>query len=198
VKPRPPESSSAAADAPDAGSAAAGTEASPATDLPPADPAAVREAELEADLARAVDARLRAEAELVNSRRRALREIEDAERRGAERSLAPVLSVADDLDRALESAAQAGETEGPLVQGVSLVRSRLLDTLAAEGVTPILPEGEPFDPRLHEALTHSPHPTIPAGHVSQVIARGWRHGERLVRPARVLVSSGPPDAGGKG
>ena len=149
-------------------------------------------ADLEAELARAQDARLRAEAELINARRRALKEIEDAERRAAERTLSPVLTVADDLDRALEAAAQAGDTEGPLARGVSLVLARLLDTLAAEGVTPIVPAAEPFDPRLHEALLHSPHGTIPAGYVAQVIARGWRHGDRLLRPARVLVSSGPP------
>jgi len=149
-------------------------------------------AALEAELAQAVDARLRAEAELVNARRRALREIDDAERRGAERTLAPVLAVADDLDRALEAAAQAGEGGGALAQGVALVLSRLTEKLAAQGVTPIVPAGEPFDPRFHEALSHSPHPTVPAGHVTQVIGRGWRNGDRLVRAARVLVSSGPP------
>jgi molecular chaperone GrpE len=170
-----------------AGSAAAAGEAAAET----VDAAA----RLEAELGRAVDARLRAEAELVNARRRALREIEEAERRGADRTLTPVLAVADDLDRALEAAAQAGDTEGPLARGVSLVLSRLVDKLAAEGVTPIVPEGEPFDPRLHEAIGHVPHPGVPAGHVSQVIARGWRHGERLLRAARVLVSSGPPPAG---
>ena len=195
MKPRSPDPSAPAAEEPKSEGATATP--APAPEASPDEAAAAKREELEAELARAVDARLRAEAELVNARRRALREIEDAERRGAERSLAPVLSVADDLDRALESAAQAGETDGPLVQGVSLVLSRLLDTLAAEGVTPIVPQGEPFDPRLHEALTHSPHPTIPAESVSQVISRGWRRGERLLRAARVLVSSGPP-AGGKG
>ena len=146
----------------------------------------------EAELARAVDARLRAEAELVNTRRRAAREVDEAERRGAEKTLAPVLAVADDLDRALEAAAQSGEATGALAQGVALVLSRLVEKLAAYGVTPIVPVDEPFDPRVHEALTHSPHPSVPAGHVFQVIGRGWRNGDRLIRPARVLVSSGPP------
>lgn len=173
--------------------------AAEATDLPPVSEIEARLITLEAERAHAVDARLRAEAELVNTRRRALREIDDAERRGAERALAPVLAVADDLDRALEAAAQTGEKDGALAQGVSLVLSRLLDTLAAEGVTPIVPRDEAFDPRLHEALVSAPHATIPAGHVTQVIARGWRQGERLVRPAKVLVSSGPAvDAGGEG
>ncbi len=165
-----------------------------ATDLPPMNEMEERLAAAEAERAQAVDARLRAEAELINARRRARREIDDAELRGAERALAPVLAVADDLDRALEAAVQGGEKDGPLAQGVSLVLARLLDTLAAEGVTPIVPREEAFDPRLHEALVSAPHPTIPAGHVTQVIARGWRQGERLVRPARVLVSSGPGDA----
>lgn len=189
MKHRPPAATADAADAPGPPS----READAAEESPGAvAPAPVEAGSLEADLARAHDARLRAEAELVNARRRALREIAEAERRGAERTLAPVLAVADDLDRALEAAAQAGEAEGPLARGVALVLSRLVETLAAEGVTPIVPLGEPFDPRLHEALTQTPHPAIPAGRVSQVIGRGWRHGERLLRPARVLVSSGPP------
>lgn len=167
-----------------------------ATDLPPIDESEAKLFALEEARAQAVDARLRAEAELVNARRRALREIDEAGRRAAEQALAPVLAVADDLDRALEAAAQTGERDGALAQGVSLVLTRLLDTLAAEGVTPVMPGNEPFDPRLHEALVSAPHPTIPAGHVTQVIARGWRQGERLVRPARVLVSSGPGAAPG--
>ena len=152
----------------------------------------------EAELARAVDARLRAEAELINARRRAAREIDEAERRGAERTLAPVLAVADDLDRALEAAEQAGEGSGALAQGVALVLTRLVEKLAAFCVTPIVPVNEPFEPHFHEALTHSPHPTVPAGHVFQVIGRGWRQGDRLIRPARVLVSSGPPARGATG
>ena len=188
MKHRPPAATADAADAPGPSSheAAAPEEATGAA----AEPAAAEA--LAAELARAVDARLRAEADLVNARRRALREIDDAERRGAERTLAPVLAVADDLDRALEAAAQAGETGGALARGVALVLTRLVETLAGEGVTPIVPVGEPFDPRFHEALTQTPHPTIPAGGVTQVIGRGWRHGDRLLRPARVLVSSGPP------
>ena len=184
--PAPPEAEVEDPAATDAAPAPAETEAAEAATNPVA--------ALEAERAQAVDARLRAEAELVNARRRALREIEDAERRGAERTLAPVLAVADDLDRALEAAAHAGEGDGALAQGVALVLTRLTEKLAAEGVTSIVPVGEPFDPRFHEALSHSPHPTVPAGHVTQVIGRGWKSGDRLLRAARVLVSSGPPAA----
>jgi molecular chaperone GrpE len=188
VKHRHPAATADAADAPGPPGREAGAPEEPTSAAP--EPAEA--GSLEAELARAHDARLRAEADLVNARRRALKEIDDAERRGAERTLAPVLAVADDLDRALEAAAQAGEAEGALAKGVALVLTRLVETLAGEGVTPIVPTGEPFDPRFHEALTQTPHPSIPAGSVSQVIGRGWRHGERLLRPARVLVSSGPP------
>ncbi len=163
-----------------------------ATDLPPVDPADVQLAALGAELERAKDARLRVEADLQNTRRRHLRELDDAERAGAERLLTPVLSLVDDLDRALEAAAAAGTGDSPLAQGVALAQQRLLDTLAALGLVPIAPLGEPFDPHAHEALLHAPHATVPAGHVSQVVARGFRQGERVLRAARVIVSSGTP------
>ena len=163
-----------------------------AADLPPADPAEERLAALEAELARARDARLRTESDLQNVRRRHLRELDDAERAGAERMVAPVLSLVDDLDRALESAAAAGDGETPLAQGVALARQRLLDTLAGLGLVSIMPQGEAFDPHAHEALLHAPHASVPAGHVSQVVARGFKQGERVLRAARVVVSSGAP------
>lgn len=167
-------------------------DAAEAVDLPPADPLEERLAGLEAEVARAKDARLRSEADLQNVRRRHLRELDDAERAGAERMVAPVLSLVDDLDRALEAASAAGAGESPLAQGVALARQRLLDTLAGGGLVASSPLGEPFDPHAHEALLHAPHASVPAGHVSQVIARGFRQGSRVLRAARVVVSSGAP------
>lgn len=169
-----------------------GRDAVEALDLPPTDPAEERLAALTAELERAKDARLRAEADLQNARRRHLREIDDAERAGAERMLAPVLSLIDDLDRALESADGAGAGDSPLAQGVALARQRMLDTLSALGLVAITPVGEAFDPHAHEAMLHAPHATVPAGHVSQVVARGFRQGDRVLRAARVIVSSGKP------
>jgi molecular chaperone GrpE len=163
-----------------------------ALDLSATDAGEERLAALAAELERAKDARLRAEADLQNARRRHLRELDESERAGAERMLAPVLSLVDDLDRALESADGAGVVDSALAQGVALARQRLLDTLAALGLVAIAPAGEPFDPHAHEALLHAPHASVPAGHVSQVVARGFRQGDRVLRAARVIVSSGTP------
>ena len=162
-----------------------------AMDLPAPSEAEEKITELEAELARAQDKWLRAEADLKNVQRRAAKEIEEAERRGQDRVLLPLLALADDLERALLAAREAGEGESALAKGIELVESRLLESLRAEGVIALDAAGREFDPREHEAMLHAPHPDVPAGHVSQVIARGWKRGERLVRPARVLVSSGP-------
>ena len=178
--------------APAAAESAAAPEAAEATDLPPVDAAEAQLAAVSAELARAKDARLRVEADLQNTRRRHLRELDDAERSGVERLLTPVLSLVDDLDRALEAAAAAGAGDSSLAQGVALAQQRLLDTLAVLGIVAVAPLGEPFDPHTHEALLHAPHATVAAGHVSQVVARGFRQGERMVRAAKVMVSSGAP------
>lgn len=162
-----------------------------AVDLPAPSESEAQLAALEAELALANDRWLRAEAELKNAQRRAAREIEEAERRGQDRALLQLLSLADDLERALAAAREAGETESALARGIALVEDRLFETLRAEGVVALEAHGAEFDPREHEALLTAPHPEVPAGHVTQVIAKGWRRGDRLVRPARVLVSSGP-------
>jgi len=172
------------ADAARAASSAAATPGHPATR--PED----RVAELEAELATVKDTWLRTEADLQNARRRAARDVGEAERRAFERALTTLLTFADDLERALGAAAEAGE-KGPLVTGVELVLSRLLESLRCYGVEQLDPLGQPFNPHEHEALMTAPSTAVPGGHVSQVIAKGYRHGERLVRPARVLVSSGP-------
>jgi len=165
-----------------------------AMDLPAPSEAEEKIASLEVELARAKDKWLRAEADLKNVQRRATKEIEEAERRGQDKVLLPLLALADDLERALAAAREAGEGESALAKGVELVESRLIESLRAEGVIALEAQGIAFDPREHDAMLHAPHPDVPAGHVVQVIAKGWRRGERLVRPARVLVSSGPPDA----
>ena len=144
--------------------------------------------ELEAELARVRDERLRADAELQNVRRRAAREAVEAERRGETRAFGAFLTLIDDLERA--RAAAAGDEGSPLHAGVSLVLTRAMDELARLGVSPIDPEGEPFDPHAHEALLSAASESHPAGAVAQVISRGYRRGDRLLRPARVVVSTG--------
>lgn len=150
---------------------------------------AARVAELEAELARRTDERLRAEADLQNARRRAAREIDEAERRGEARALGAFVTLIDDLERA-RAAAPPSEADATLAEGLDLVITRALEELARLGVTPIDPHGEPFDPHAHDALLSGESTEHPAGAVSQVIARGYRHGDRLLRPARVMVSTG--------
>jgi molecular chaperone GrpE len=171
------------------------SEASDATPGKAPAPLAEQLSALEAELARARDAHLRAEADLQNARRRAARDLEEGERRGEARALGSYLALLDDLARALEAAAQAGES-GPLVEGVKLVLTRAADELARLGVTVIDPLGAPFDPNQHEALLAATSDDHPAGHVTQVVARGYRQGERLLRPARVIVSHGSGGDGG--
>ncbi len=149
-----------------------------------------RVAELEAELARVKDERLRAEADFQNARRRALRESDEAERRGEARAFGAFLTLIDDLERA-RTAALAGEEGEGLLSGVTLVLTRALDELSRLGISPIDPHGETFDPHAHEALLSAASEAHPAGAVSQVIARGYRQGDRLLRPARVVVSTGP-------
>ena len=143
-------------------------------------------AALEAENAKLHDARLRAEADLQNMRRRALREHEDAERHGEEKVLHALFLVIDDLERARAAAS------GEVAQGIDLVLQRAREELAKLGVTPIDPHGEPFDPHAHDALLSAESEEHPAGHVSHVIQQGWKRedGGRVVRHAKVQVSTG--------
>ena len=101
-----------------------------------------------------------------------------------------LLPVLDNLDRATAAAKQAGET-GPLVQGVNMVQSQLLDLLRRHGVTRMEALGQPFDPNLHQAVMQQPSTTEPPNTVTQVLEDGFMIHERVLRPARVVVSSAP-------
>ncbi|HEY3216263.1 MAG TPA: nucleotide exchange factor GrpE [Candidatus Eisenbacteria bacterium] len=133
---------------------------------------------------------LRAEADLQNYRRRAQRESELVRRAAEEAVLLELIGMVDDLERALDSARQAGAPE-PWVQGVSLVVNRALDYLRREGVVPVDPKGQAFDPALHEAILEvdAPDGATP-GSVVQVARKGYRRGERPLRAARVVVARG--------
>jgi len=157
-------------------------------DEPTAPGADERVTALEADVARLEDARLRAEADLQNLRRRAAREHEEAERRGEERVLGALFAVIDDLERARDAAGEGG----PVRAGIELVLQRAREELARLGVTPIHPHGEPFDPHAHDALLSAASDEHAAGHVSHVISPGYRRERdgRVVRHAKVQVSTG--------
>jgi len=132
----------------------------------------------------------RARADFDNYQKRSQRE-QAQERRFAHGSLAlDLLPVIDNFDRATAAAKQAGET-GPLLQGVAMVQAMLLDLLRRHGITPIEATGQPFDPNLHQAVMQQPTTEQQPGTVMQVLEKGFMIHDRVLRPARVVVSAAP-------
>jgi molecular chaperone GrpE len=135
----------------------------------------------------------RQHAELANYKKRALREQESLVSRAHERLVKELLPVLDDLARALE-AAELHE-EAKLEEGVRLVHRQLAEVLAKEGLAEIETNGV-FDPNVHEALLSQPS-DAPEGSVVEVIQKGYRLGDRVLRPARVVIAA-PQEANGDG
>lgn len=147
--------------------------------------------QLTAELAAANDRALRLQAEMQNLRNRTSREIADERRYAALPILRDLLPVLDNIGRAIEAAEKAGEAEN-LLEGFRLVRQQLEAILARHHGEPILAEGQPFDPNFHAAILQQPSAEVPAGHVMMVTETGYKLHDRVVRPAQVIVSSGPP------
>lgn len=138
---------------------------------------------------------LRAVAETDNVRKRAERDVADARAYGIAGFARDVLSVADNLSRALgavtpEQRAQADETLKALLDGVDLTRREMHNILQKHGVRELDPQGEKFDPNFHQAMYEVPDPQVPAGTVVQVVQTGYAIGERVLRPAMVAVAKG--------
>jgi molecular chaperone GrpE len=133
----------------------------------------------------------RTQADFENYQKRNQREREQERRYWHAPLGSDLLPVLDNLERALAAARQAGET-GPLVQGVGLVLAQFLDLLRRHGITPIPAHGQPFDPNLHQAVMQQPSAEFPANTVCQVLEQGFMIHDRVLRPARVIVSSGKP------
>jgi len=181
-----------AAEAADAETPAAQTEA-PAT--APPDPAAesAREA---ADLK---DRLLRSLAEMENLRRRTDRQVDDARVYGIANFARDTLGVADNMRRALDAVTpelreSADTAVKALVEGVELTERELLKVLEKHGVKKLEPLGTKFDPNLHQAMYEVPDPSVPAGTVAQVVQAGYTIGDRVLRPALVAVTKGGPKA----
>lgn len=139
------------------------------------------------------DKHLRLLAEMENLRRRTAKEVDDARQYGISRFAADVLAVADNMHRALatldeEVRASADAKLISLIEGVELTERELHKTLEKNGVKKFTPQGEKFDPNLHQAMYEVPNSDVPAGHVAQVIQSGYMLGERMLRPALVGVS----------
>ncbi|MCC5793306.1 MAG: nucleotide exchange factor GrpE [Chromatiales bacterium] len=133
---------------------------------------------------------LRSVAELDNMRKRLAREVDSARRAGIEKAAAEFLPVADSLELALESA--AGVADEGLLEGQQATLRLLLSALQRLEIEQIDPCGAPFDPQLHEAMSMQPAGEAVPGSVLAVLQKGYRLGERLLRPARVVVA-GEPD-----
>jgi molecular chaperone GrpE len=145
------------------------------------------------------DRLLRALAEMENLRRRTEREVADAKTYGVSSFARDMLGVADNLRRALEHLpAEARESADAatksLIEGVEVTERDFLSRLTRHGVKKLEPQGERFDPNLHEALFEVPDESVPAGTVVQVVESGYTIGDRVLRPAKVGVSKGGPKA----
>jgi len=136
------------------------------------------------------DVAARAQADLENYRKRMAREKTEAIQFANRALLESLLPVVDNFEMGLKAARAEGEGS-PVYQGMSMVQRQLHDFLVGQGVTAIEPEGEKFDPNLHEALKQEPSETVPEGHVVAVVRPGYLLRERILRAANVIVSSGP-------
>lgn len=150
-------------------------------------------AEAKAEAAKLRDQLLRTAADFDNFRKRSRREISDAETRAREDVLKDLLPVFDNLDRAMAHADTATDVQA-LADGLRMVSKQFLDTLGKLGIERVKALGEPFDPSVHEAIQHLESAEHPAGVVLAEVQPGYRQGERLLRPALVVVSRGAPKA----
>ena len=132
------------------------------------------------------DRYLRTAADLENLRKRQRREIDDAKLESKARVLKEMLPVVDNLERAIEHATTQAGTN-PIVEGVQLVLRQFLTAFERLEVTPVEAAGQPFDPNLHEAISQQESDAAP-GTVVQVLQRGYKSGDRLLRPALVVVA----------
>jgi molecular chaperone GrpE len=137
-----------------------------------------------------LDLAKRTKADFENFRKRMTAEVQAANARGKSDVIREVVPVLDDLERAIQAAGldPEGDSEDGLAHGVLLVFRSLRDSLGRNGVEPVDPRGEKFDPMAHEALSTQPVEGAESGTVVEVLQKGYRLGDQLVRPARVVVS----------
>jgi molecular chaperone GrpE len=138
------------------------------------------------------DKYLRSVADLDNLRKRQKREVEDAKFDTKNKVLKEMLPVVDNLERAIEHAAK-GEEKNPIVEGVQLVLRQFTTAFERLEVTSIDALGQPFDPNMHEAISQQ-ESDQPAGTIVQVLQRGYRAGDRLLRPSLVVVAKAKASA----
>jgi len=171
---------------PEAPSAAPESPSQRSSEAPPSDP--LEEARAEASKLR--DQMLRIAADFDNFKKRTRKETQDAERRAREDMLRDLLPVFDNLERAVQHAGNAADVKS-LTDGVNMVIKLFLDTLGRIGIERVPSVGQAFDPALHEAVQQMETSEFPPGAVAAEVQAGYRLGERLVRPAMVVVAKPP-------
>jgi molecular chaperone GrpE len=144
--------------------------------------------QLQEEVAAAKDSALRAIAEGQNAQRRAEQEVEKARKFALESFAKELLPVVDNLERALEAAAGEDEATKAIAEGVELTLKSFLDALKKCHVEPVVPEGEPFDPNLHQAMSMVENSDVEPNTVIAVMMKGYTLNGRLLRPAMVMVS----------
>lgn len=154
-----------------------------------------RIAALEAEAADLRDRLLRSAAEMDNLRKRTEREIADTRSYAISGFARDMLVATDNLARALtaipaEARDTADGTLKSLIEGIEMTEREMQRLLQKNGVSPILAEGEKFDPHLHQAMFEVPDPSVPEGTIVQVVQAGYAIGERVLRPAMVGVAKG--------
>ncbi|HEX3609517.1 MAG TPA: nucleotide exchange factor GrpE [Solirubrobacterales bacterium] len=137
-----------------------------------------------------LDLAKRTKADFENFRKRMTTEVQAAAARGKAEVIREVVPVLDDLERAIQAAGldPEGDSDDGLAHGVLLVFRSLRDSLSRNGVEAVDPKGERFDPTAHEALSTVAVDGVESGTVVEVLQKGYRLGEQLIRPARVVVS----------
>jgi molecular chaperone GrpE len=155
-----------------------------------ADETAAKIAGLEKEKKDNWDRYLRAAADLDNMRKRQKREMEDVRFDAKQKVLKEMLPVVDNLERAIEHAQQQAGGTNPIIEGVQLVLRQFLTAFERLDVVPIEAANQPFDPNMHEAISQQ-ESDQPPGTVVQVLQRGYRSGDRLLRPALVVVAKAP-------
>ncbi|HNY32825.1 MAG TPA: nucleotide exchange factor GrpE [Fibrobacteria bacterium] len=152
-------------------------------------------ASLTEELEAAKDKSVRLVAEFDNFRKRNARDWAEMLEAAQGKAVSALFPIMDNFERAFQDAPTEGDwtpsDPAGFAKGMRLIRDGVRKVLADAGLEPIAADGCLFDPNLHDALTQMPHPTVPADHVAAVHAQGWKKGDKVLRHAQVIVSSGP-------
>lgn len=170
------------------------TDPATVTEAPAADAGANEDSllkQVQADLDRFRDLALRSQADFENFRKRAIREKEDAVKYANASFLEKLIPILDNFELGLNAARQGAENSA-ILAGMDMVAKQLTDFLLGCGVEPVNGEGQIFDPNLHEAVAQEESDLIPEGTVIRQLRKGFKLRDRLLRPATVVVSKGPP------